>query len=232
MPFLAAAPLIAAGIGGASSILGSWLSGRPKTTTQTTTPTWSPGQTDLLNQVQNYAKNQMNNTDPAFQQMKLNAQDQINRRYAMMPSQISRQMASRGYGSSGNFGNTMYQSDYQRSGEMSDLTSQIMQMIMNQRNQGASLSDQLLGLTRGSTTTGTSPDMSSSNALLSTGNAFSNIGTMLSLSNALKGMGTPGGGSGVSIPDVLGGAWNGAPAPYGSSSNPVQYWPGTNIPRP
>lgn len=177
----------AAVIGGGASILGSFLSGRPRTTTSTMTPTWAPGQQGLLNQVQNYATNQMNNTDPAFQQMKLNAQDQINRRYATMPAQISRQMAARGYGSSGNFGNTMYQSAYQRSGESSDLQTQIMQMILNQRNYGASLSDQLLGLTRGTTTTGTSPDVSASNAFLSGGNALSNISTLLSLNKYLKG---------------------------------------------
>jgi hypothetical protein len=137
-------------------------------------------------------------------------------------------MASRGYGSSGNFGNTMYQSDYQRSGEQSDLQTQIMQMIMNQRNQGASLSQQLLGLTRGSTMTGTSPDMSTSNALLSGGNAFSNIGTLLSLSSIMKGGGGFGGGGGggmpsISIPDLLGPAYSGS-----GGGN----WPGTDISRP
>jgi hypothetical protein len=184
----------AAVIGGGASILGSFLSGRPKTTTQTTTPTWSPGQTDLLNQLQNYSSNQMNNTDPMFAQMQRNASDAINRRYAIMPSQISRQMASRGYGSSGSFGNTMYQSAQAQSGAQSDLQTQIMQMIMNQRNQGASLSQQLLNATRGSTSTGTSPDMSSSNALLSGGNAMSNLSTLFTLNNIMKG-GSPFGGS-------------------------------------
>jgi hypothetical protein len=83
----------------------------------------------------------------------------------------------------------MYQSDYARSGEQSDLSTQIMQMIMNQRNKGASLSQQLLDATRGSTTTGTGPNMSSSNALLSTGNAFNNIGTLLTLGKYFQGGG-------------------------------------------
>jgi hypothetical protein len=112
----------------------------------------------------------------------------------------------------------MYQSDYQRSGEQSDLQTQIMQMIMNQRNQGASLSQQLLGMTRGSTTTGTGPDMSGSNALLSTGNAFNNIGTLLSLGKYFQGgggdqwgsMGAPGYNTGL-----------GSPSPYtGTTTNP------------
>lgn len=213
----------AAVIGGGASILGSFLSGRPRTTTSTTTPTWAPGQQDLMNQLQNYSSNQMNNTDPAFQQMRLNAADQINRRYAIMPSQISRQMASRGYGSSGNFGNTMYASAQAQSGEQSDLQTQIMQMIMNQRNQGASLSQQLLNATRGSTSTGTTPDVSTSNALLSGGNAFSNIGTLLSLSSILKGAGGGSSGPTVSISDALGSAGINSPSP--------QYWPGTNIQR-
>lgn len=230
MPFLAAAPIIASAVGGGLGILGSFLSGRPRTTTSTTTPSWGPGQQDLLNQLQNYASTQMNNTDPSFQQMRMAGADRINRRYATLPDQISRQMASRGYGSSGNFGNSMYQTNYARSGEMSDLESQIMQMIMNQRNQGASLSQQLLNSTRATTTTGNTPDVSGSNALLSGANAFSNIGTLLSLSNILKagrggeyGQGGYGGGPTVPMRDVLGDAYN--------SPAPVQYWPGTNIPR-
>ena len=108
-----------------------------------------------------------------------------------MPGQVSRMMASRGYGSSGATGNTMYKLAMGRSGEMSDLQSRISQMILAQKNQGANLSQQLLSLNRGTTTTGTTPSTALSDGFMSAGNGLNNIATMLTLSKLLKPGTTP-----------------------------------------
>jgi len=121
-----------------------------------------------------------------------------------MPGQVSRIMASRGYGSSGSMGNTMYKTAMGRSGEMSDLQSRISQMILAQKNQGANLSQQLLSLNRGTTTTGTSPSTAVSDGFMSAGNGLNNIATMLTLSKLLKPGTTPYAGQ-----QPAGTGWNG-----------------------
>lgn len=184
----------AAAIGGVSSILGGLLAGRPKTSTSTTTPTWTPAMQTLQGQLANYSSGLMTDPSAGVAPMRTTAEDDLNRRYAAMPGQISQQMAARGYGSSGSFGNTMYQSGYQRSGQMSDLDSQFAQMILNQKNKGADLSSQLLNMTRGSTSTGTTPDTSMPDAFMSAGNGLSNISTLFALSKLMKGGGLGGGG--------------------------------------
>lgn len=128
--------------------------------------------------------------------IKRNAQQGVDDRYATLPDQISRTLSSRGYGSSGNFGNTMYQSAFARNRDLSNVDSQFAQLIANQKNTGASLSEQLLGLTRGSSSTSTGPDTSLSDGFQSAGNGLNNIATMLTLSKLLKGGGGSGGGSG------------------------------------
>lgn len=187
-------PVIAAGIGGLSSVLGSVLSGKPKTTTTTMTPTWSPEMQGLESQLSNYSSGLMSDPSAGLSPIKTASQDAINRRYAAIPGKVSSSMAARGYGSSGNFGNTMYQTEFAREGDMSNLDSQIAQMMLAQKNQGASLSEQLLGMTRGTTTTGTTPNTSAADGFMSAGNGLSNLSTIMMLNNILK----PGGGGGSS----------------------------------
>jgi hypothetical protein len=181
------APVIAAGIGGVSSLVGGALAGRSKQYTQTMTPSWSPEMQDLQKKLSAYSSGLL--TDPAAgtAPIKANAEEAVNRRYAAMPDVISRSMAARGYGSSGNFGNTMYESGYRRSGELSDINSQIAQLILQQRNTGASLADRLLEMTRSTTSTGNTPSTAAADAFMSGGNALSNISTLLTLSKLLKG---------------------------------------------
>ena len=198
------APLAAAGIGGVSSIIGGILGGRKKTQTTTTTPTWSPEMQKLQSQLADYSSSLMKDPSAGLQPTLIANQDRINREYSAMPGQISRQMAARGYGSSGSFGNSMYKTAMGRSGDMSDLQSRISQMILAQKNQGASLSQQLLQTTRGTTTTGTMPSTAMSDGFQSAGNGLNNIATMLTLSKLLKPGTTPYGGQ-----QPAGGGWNG-----------------------
>lgn len=186
------APIAAAGIGGIASIIGGGLAGRSKTYTSTSTPTWSPEMSALRDRLSSYSQNLMTDPSAGTAPIRAAAQERINRRYAAMPDTISRQMAARGYGSSGNFGNTMYQTAYQRSGELSDLDAQMANLILQQKSQGASLSEQLLNLTRGTTTTGNTPSTVASDVLQSSGNALNNVATLMTLSKLMKTGGAPG----------------------------------------
>lgn len=141
--------------------------------------------------------------------IKRNAQQGADDRYAQVPNQISRSLSSRGYGSSGNFGNTMYQAAFAHNRDLGDIDSQFAQLIANQKNTGASLSEQLLGMTRGSTTTSTGPNTSLSDGFMSAGNGLNSVATMLTLSKLLKG-----GGSGNN-----GAFGNGSYLPSGMSYN-------------
>jgi len=193
MPFLAA--LLPALIGGGASIAGSLLSGKPKTSTSTssTTPTMTPEMQQLMDKLSAYSTDSMTNGGgQALTTMKNNSIDQVNRNYMGAPARLSSQFASRGYGSSGDFGNSLYQTEYQRQGQLSGLESQYAQMGLNQQNTGANLGEQLLNFGKGSTSTGTgtTPDTSTQNGFLSAGNGLSNLSTLMMLSNVLKGGGS------------------------------------------
>jgi hypothetical protein len=190
------APVIAAGIGGISSIVGGALAGKPKTQTSTTTPTWSPEMTQLQDQLRGYSSSLMSDPSAGLAPVKAANTESINRRYAAMPDQISRSMAARGYGSSGNFGNSMYQSQYARAGDLSQLDNAIAQMTLSQKNQGASIAEQLMAMTRGTKSTGSTPNTSMGDTFQSAGNGMSNIATLLTLSKLMRNPGSPGSGSG------------------------------------
>jgi hypothetical protein len=198
--------LIPAAIGAGSSIIGSFLSGKPKTYTQTSTPTWSPDQQALLSQLTQFGKDSMVNPFQGLDPIKNAAIDNINRNYMDVPNQVSSQLARRGYGSSGDMGNSFYKVALARGGDLSNLEGQFADRAIQQRNFGASLSDQLLGLTRGTTSTSNTPDFSASNAFGTAGNALSNLSQLLMFSKVLKGGGGDGGGGGFtggypSVPD-------------------------------
>jgi hypothetical protein len=180
------APIIAAGIGGVSSLLGGALAGRSKTYTSTTTPQWSPEMQGLMSRLSAFTDQSMSNPGAGLQPIKQAATDNINRNYQGLSRRLSSQFASRGYGSSGDFGNSLYETEYQRAGDLSQLEGQFADREINQRNLGASLSEQLLGMTRGTTTTGNSPSTAAGDAFQSAGNGLSNLSTLLMLSNVLK----------------------------------------------
>src|SRR5674476_106120 len=187
--------LIPAVIGGGASIAGSLLSGKPKTSTSTssTTPTLTPEMQQLMNQLSSYSTGAMQNGGgAALTTMKNASIDQVNRNYQNVPNQLASQFASRGYGSSGNFGNSLYQTEYQKQGALSGLESQYAQMGLQQQNTGGNLGEQLLNFGKGSTSTGTgtTPDTSAQNGFLSAGNGLSNLSTLMMLSNVLKGGGS------------------------------------------
>jgi len=200
------APIIAAGIGGASSILGSVFSGKPKTTTQSQTssstntsmPTFTPEGLQLQRQLLDYQSNLLR--DPAAGTGAINSAgvNRINTNYDQLPGQISQQLASRGFGKSGELGQSLYSVGNERLNALSNFQSQMNQLILGRQAQGAALGQDLLNANRGSTTTSnststgtsTGPGNMAANGLLSAGNGLSNLSTLLMLQKILK----PGGG--------------------------------------
>lgn len=142
----------------------------------------------LQDQLSKYSSGLLTDPSAGLEPIRAASTDRINRRYAAMPDKLSERFASRGYGSSGDFGNSLYETEVARSGELFDLDSQIAQLILAEKNQGASLSEQLLGMTRGttSTSTGTTPSTAASDTFQSAGNGLNNIATLLTLSELLK----------------------------------------------
>ena len=194
MPFggLLTVGLISAG----SSIAGSVLSGKPKTSTSTntSTPTLSPELQGLQDKLLGYSGDLMDNPSAGLQPLKTAATDNINRGYGTVIPQLMRRMSTLGYGSSGKTGNLMFQTDIARQGDLSNLESQFAQMILNQQNQGANLGMNLLNSGRGisSTSTLTGPNTMAANGFMSAGNGLENLSTLLILSKIL---GQSGGGS-------------------------------------
>jgi hypothetical protein len=181
-----AAVLISSLVGAGTSVAGAALSSKKKQQTSTTTPTLSPELQALQQQLMSYSGDLMSNPSKGLQPMKTAGADKINRRYAAMPGKISQNMASRGYGSSGDFGNTMFQTEFARSGEMSDLESLFSQMTLDRQDRGAQIGQNLLAQGSGSTTTGTIPGDSAGSALQSAGNGLGNLSTLMMLSKILK----------------------------------------------
>ena len=94
-------------------------------------------------------------TDPmaAMAPMRNAGLQNINASYANVPGQISSQMASRGYGSSGAMGDAMLKTNLARAGAQSGFEGQLAQMGQQQQQYGSGLAQQLLNSMKGSTTT-------------------------------------------------------------------------------
>ena len=196
-------------IGGGASIISGLLKGG----TSATTPTLSPEMQALQNQVGSYASGLMRNPTQGLAPMKLAATDQINRNYASMPKTVANSLSGMGFGASGKLGTAMYNTAAARSGDLTNLEGQYGLMAVNQANEGASLSEQLLNSSRGSSTSGYgSPGI----ALQSAGNGLSNLSTLLMLKKVL---GQNGGSSGPNS-NI---SWPGNSTSYDTSTGQYTY---------
>ena len=185
-------PIIIAGaIAAAASVASAKIAAGSKTATSSTTPTMTPEMQALQDQLSKYSSDSMSNPEAGMAPIKNAATDQINRNYMNAPARLSSQFGSRGYGSSGSFGNSLYQTEMARGGDLSNLEGQFAQSAINQKNFGANLGAQLLNYGKGSTSTNTSPDMSLAAGLGAGANGLSNLSTLLMLSKSLNG--SPGG---------------------------------------
>lgn len=199
------AQLIPSLVGTGASLIGSFLSGKPKTTTSTqtgtmnqtntSTPTFTPEGLQLQRQLLDYQSSLTR--DPAAGTGAINSAgvNQINRNYDALPGRISTQLASRGFGSSGQAGDQFYQAGNDRLNNLSNFQSQMNQLILNRQSQGAALGTDLLNANRGTTSnisgtssgtgTSTGPDTSASNLFGTLAGAASSASPLNSLAQLL-----------------------------------------------
>jgi len=158
--------------------------------------------------------------------------DSINKTYAAVPQAVTQQLASRGYGSSGSVGNSLYKVALARGSAINDLEGQLATKGIDQQNFGAQLGERLLNAGKGTASTtsndssgyqwgssagtgnATTPNNAAANGFLSGGNALSNLSTLLMLQKVLSG---GGGGGGGSAPGSWGGGtgWADDPNAFG-----------------
>jgi hypothetical protein len=97
----------------------------------------------------------------------------INQNYKNSGDIISRMMASRGYGSSGNMGNTMYQTDLSRLSDLSSFKGTMANLISTRQQNAASQDETLIGENSGKNVS--TPGAGLANGLLAGGNAVNNL---------------------------------------------------------
>lgn len=117
------------------------------------TPTFSPDLQALMNSLLSYSSSSMTNPSAMFKPIENAGLQSINQTYAAAPGQVAKQMASRGYGSSGAMGDAMYQTGLARAGAVSSFEGGLATDEINQQNFGASLGEQLLNTGKGTSTT-------------------------------------------------------------------------------
>ena len=205
-------PTALAGIGLGSQVLGSILSGAPKTTTTTSSTQQSQqsqaannswenvgaGMQPLYNALLSYGQNSVANPSALLDPLRQAGLQGINASFAPIPQQIARQMASRGYGSSGAMGDAMVNANIARAGQASNLEGQLAQSAIQQQQFGASLSQSLLNAFKGTSTsssssgsssgtsqgTSTTPNTMASNGLLGLGSGLTNLAGIMAFLNA------------------------------------------------
>ena len=164
-----------------------------RTSTSSTSTTLSPELQALIQRLQGYSTQSMENPEAGFAPIKNAAVDQINRNYMDVPSRLSKQFASRGYGSSGSFGNSLYQTELARGGDLSNLEGQFAGKAIDQKNYGASLGQSLLNFGRTTSTT----NVAAPGSIF--GNTLKSLSSLLMLGGSLasgSGGGSGGGGGG------------------------------------
>src|SRR3954470_9943037 len=99
--------IIPAALGMGSSIVGSLLGGGSKTSTSSTAATLSPELKALQDRLLAYSNDSMLDPAKGIAPIRTAGLDSINRSYMGIPQRLASQFASRGYGSSGEFGNSL-----------------------------------------------------------------------------------------------------------------------------
>jgi hypothetical protein len=109
-----------------------------------------------MGQLSDYSTNSMNNPTAQLAPIRNAGLSNINMEYNNAPQQVTQQLASRGFGSSGATGEDLYNVALAKSGAQGSLEGTLANDAVQQSQFGASLGEQLLNTGKGSTTTGSS----------------------------------------------------------------------------
>jgi hypothetical protein len=158
----------------------------------------SPQLQALMSQMLGYSQTAMNNPTAALAPIRNAGLQSINQTYASAPGQVAKQMAARGYGSSGSMGNAMLNANLARTGAVSNFEGQLAQEGIQNQQFGAGLGMQMLNGLKGSSSTNTTsssgssngtstgPDTSLASGLLGAGSGLGNLSALLTLQQALR----------------------------------------------
>jgi hypothetical protein len=169
-------------IGGLLGVGGSMLGSQDKTTTVKTTlpPELQGPQSQLLSLLQGMA------TDPSagLAPIKQASQDQVNRNYAEMPQLATTKLAARGFGSSGDVGKAVYDTEGARLSDLSGLEGQMTQLASQRQLSASQILQSIISAGRG--TSITAPGNILGNGLSTASNAFDNFATLKTLQQMLN----------------------------------------------
>jgi hypothetical protein len=169
---------------------GSQTTNTSGSTSASATPTFSPQLQQLMTNLLNYSSTSMSNPTAALKPVENAGLNSINQTYATAPATVAKNMASRGYGSSGTMGDAMFNTGLARAGAVSNFEGGIATDAINQQNFGASLGEQLLNTGKGTSTTGTSNSTSTQTSTPGLGDILGSLASLL--------MAVPTGGGGGS----------------------------------
>lgn len=161
----------------------AFLFGSSSSGTSTTGPvTTGPGSApygDLLS----FSQQLLNNPSQGMQPIANAGMEEINSSYGNIPQVVSSAMAKRGYGSSGDMGDTMYKTQLGRLSSLSQFQGQMANLTSQRQMSAAQIMQSLMGHTTNTTSSTVNPAA-----------AFSSLGTIMSMLDGLGG--TSGGGFG------------------------------------
>jgi hypothetical protein len=163
-----------------------------------------------MGQLGDYSQNSMNNPTAMLAPIRNAGLSNINQEYNGVPQQVTQQLASRGFGSSGATGEDLYTVANAKSGAQASLEGQLAQLGVQQSQFGASLGEQLLNTGKGSTSTSTGTSTTNGTSSMtgtSTGpntmaaNGLSSLGSSIT-----SGLGTSASGTQGWLAKLLGGS--------------------------
>lgn len=131
-------------LGGLIGGIGSSTSARTGTTATsgTSTPSYSPAQTGLQNQLLTTLGDLAGGSaSPELQAMKTQSADQINQNYSGLGDRMNRFLAARGFGQSGSVGKAQLQTEVARQGALAGNESNYANLALQEQN--TALSDAL-----------------------------------------------------------------------------------------
>lgn len=225
---------IAAGISALTGVGGAVASGL---SSKQSTPTFNSTAAGLNGANSSYLENILQDPQAGMGPIASAGTQAIDNSYAGSADTISRMMASRGYGSSGSMGNTMYQTNLSRLGSLSQFNGTMAQLESQRQMQASGDVNQLIGLNTGQNVS--TPGAGLANGLMSSGSALgSNLSIMAMLQAMLTGGSSPyvtpsgvntgipnGGNPSLPNPTLIG--WNGnstVPVSPGGTSEDDDLW--------
>lgn len=126
----------------------------------------------LYNQLNNFGTSVLNDPMAGLQPIENAGIQSINSSYGNIPQAISKQMASRGYGSSGAMGDALYKTELGRLGSIGQLQGQMAQLASQRQMQAGGLMGSMLNTQVGS-------NQHSVQTTMDPSGLFSALGTML-----------------------------------------------------